>query len=394
MTRYRLLTGLLFALVLLISPAVRAEDHPAHGWLRWRGPSQMGVSNETNLPDVVSPDKPGEGNLLWTHDLPGRGTAVIARYSDGDRLFVMGYRGDGPDLLEALVCIDPETGKVIWERGYADFISDIIYDRYSIGAPTVDADTGNVYCLTSPGLLIALDRDGNEVWRHSMLEEYGRLTFPNGRTGCPIIDGNLVIVNAITSNWGKEGPAKNRFYAFDKRNGDLIWSSDPGVGPPFLKDSSFSTPYFEWRGGKRLFYALTGDGNVVCVNTLNGEPLWRYQMAVGGMNASPVVHGDTLVALHSSENVDDSGRGRMVAIKLNDVPANGLLTKEQELWRNDNVAMFTSSPVLVGDRVYQVSETGDLYCLDIATGEAFWKKKLGPEQLHASPLYADGKIYI
>ena len=54
------------------------------------------------------------------------------------------------------------------------------------------------------------------------MEEFARLTFPNGRTGGPCVDGHLVIIHAITANWGKQGPARDRFYAFDKDTGDLV----------------------------------------------------------------------------------------------------------------------------------------------------------------------------
>jgi outer membrane protein assembly factor BamB len=319
---------------------------------------------------------------------------VIARYDDGDRLYAVGYRGEGAELVELLVCLDAETGTLRWERAYADFLSDIIYNRYSIGAPGVDAETGNVYLLTSPGLLVCLDRDGGEVWRRSLLEEFGRLTFPNGRTGCPALDGDLVIVNAITSNWGREGPARNRFYAFDKRTGDLVWSSTPGVGPPYLKDSSFATPLFATVGRHRVFYAGTGCGNVVCVDARTGRPVWRYQLSVGGINSAVVPYRDTVIAIHGKENVDDSGRGRMVALRPGEVAPPAVLGAEHEVWRNNDVSMFTSSPVIAGDRVYQITLTGDLHAIDARTGAGLWHEKLGPDQLHASPLYADGKLYI
>lgn len=375
------------------APAVTA------GWLEWRGPDQIGVSHEKNLPDTVSAEAVGEGNLLWTFDLSGRGTPVVARYGDGDRLYAFGYRGEGPDLVEVLACLDPTTGRPLWQREFCDFISDIIYNRYSIGAASVDAETGNVYLQTSPGDLYCFDRDGTELWRHSLMEAFGRLTFPNGRTGSPTVEGNLVVVNAISTNWGREGPARNRFYAFDKRSGELVWSSTPGVGPPYLTDSSFATPLFADQGGLRVFYAGTGCGNVVCVNVRTGAPLWRYQMSVGGVNSAVVPFGDTIIAIHGKENVDDSGRGRMVALRPGDVGPKGpgqpgALGKEHEVWRNDQVSMFTSSPTIVGDRVYQVTITGDLHCIDAATGRDLWHKKLGPDQLHASPLYADGKLYI
>lgn len=378
-------------LLTLMAPGAFAAE-TVTGWLEWRGPHQNGTSGETGLPDTVGVEGDGK-NLLWTHDLAGRGTPVIARYEDGDRVYAVGYRGEGPDLVEVLVCLDADTGKLIWERAYADFISDIIYNRYSIGAPAVDAETGNVYLHTSPGLVIAFDRNGKELWQISMMETYGRLTFPNGRTGCPTLDGDLVIINAITTNWGREGPARNRFYAFDKHTGELVWSCNPGPGPPFLKDSSFSTPYFEDRDGQRLFYAGIGDGNVICANARTGEPVWRYQMSVGGINSSIVLHKDKAIAIHGKENIDDSGRGRMVALKLGAAPGT-VLSKDDEVWRNDAMSMFTSSPVVVNDEIYQVTIKGELYCVDANTGKTLWHHKLGPDQLHASPLYADGKLYI
>jgi hypothetical protein len=56
--------------------------------------------------------------------------------------------------------------------------------------------------------------------------------------------------------------------------------------------------------------------------------------------------------------------------------------------------MFTSSPVLAGDRVFQVTESGDLYCIDANNGKILWEKKLGTTQLHASPLFAEGRLYV
>ena len=49
-------------------------------------------------------------------------------------------------------------------------------------------------------------------------------SFPNGRTGGLFMDENLVIIHAITANWGKQGPARDRFYAFDKKTGKLVGS--------------------------------------------------------------------------------------------------------------------------------------------------------------------------
>jgi len=48
---------------------------------------------------------------------------------------------------------------------------------------------------------------------------------------------DLVITRGIMANWGAQGPAGDRFYAFDKKNGRTGVVIQPGDRP---KDNSFS----------------------------------------------------------------------------------------------------------------------------------------------------------
>ena len=125
-------------------------------------------------------------------------------------------RGKGPDLQEVLLCLNEADGKLQWEHAYNDYLSDTVYSRYTVGSPTVDPATGWVYLMTTNGGVKCFSPDGKIQWEYSLMERFGRLTFPNGRTGAPVIDGDLVIVRGVTSYWGKQGPARDRFYAFDK----------------------------------------------------------------------------------------------------------------------------------------------------------------------------------
>src|SRR5687768_18051452 len=70
------------------------------------------------------------------------------------------------------------------------------------------------------------------------------------------------------------GRARNRFYAFDKRTGELVWYSTPGIEPI---DSTFATPVYANLGNQRVIYQGTGCGHVVCINARTGEPVWRYR---------------------------------------------------------------------------------------------------------------------
>lgn len=315
----------------------------------------------------------------------------------GGRAYQFGYYGIGEELQEALVCFDARTGRVIWERRHSDFISDVVYNRYGVGAACVDPSTGKVFFQTSPGLLIGYDGDGNKLWERSLMEEFARLTFPNGRTGGPCVDGNLVIIHGITANWGKDGPARDRFYAFDKNTGDLVWSSTPGVTP---KDSSFSPLTFEdLADGRRVFYSGTGCGNVVCIDARTGQPLWRFQMSHGGVNSGVVLHDDKVIAIHGKENLDSSVIGRMVAIrKPSRLPRIGedqlVLGKDSEAWRNSSMEAFTSSPIYREGKIYVTIKRGELACIDADSGKEAWILKLAPDQVHASPTWADGKLYV
>ncbi|HEY5910030.1 MAG TPA: PQQ-binding-like beta-propeller repeat protein [Verrucomicrobiae bacterium] len=372
---------------LWLAPGFAALPSPAgvRGWLSWRGPEQTGVSRETGLPDRVS-----VSTALWVADYPGQSAPVLA----GGRLYALGYLGQGPDLQEGVTCFDAETGKKLWQHLYNDYLSDTIYLRYATASPAIDPETANVYFQGTQGILAAFTADGQPLWHHSLMEEFGRLTFPNSRTASPAIDGDLVITRGITANWGAQGPAADRFYAFDKKTGDLVWASSPGAQP---KDNSFSHPQFGWYHGRPVFFAAIGDGSIACVNARTGEPLWRVPLFRAGINATVLVHDNNkVIAIYGTPYE----LGQMVALKMPDVlPAGGaaapavLERKGLELWADD-ISSSTSSPILVGDTIFAVAEKGDLFAVDANTGSIKWKRKLGIEQRNSCPLFADGKLYV
>lgn len=358
---------------------------PVQGWLSWRGPEQTGVSRETGLPAKIAKE-----DALWVADYPGQSAQVVAN----GRVYAMVYRGEGADLQEGVACFDAETGKLLWERLFNDYLSDTIYTRYATASPTICPETGNVYVQGTQGLLSAFTPDGQLLWQRPLMEEFGRLTFPNGRTATPVVDQDLVITRGITANWGAQGPARDRFYAFDKRTGDLVWASTPGGLP---KDSSFSHPQLGWFKGKRVFWVAGADGSVMCVNARTGDPLWRVELFRAGINATVLVHNnDKIVAIFGTPY----DVGQMVAMKMPDVlpetPAEGPVVLDRQslqLWAVD-LSSSTSSPILAGDRIYTVAEKGDLCAIDVNTGEIKWKMKLGIEQRNSCPLYADGRLYV
>lgn len=362
----------------------------ANDWLNWRGPYQTGVSAEHYKNGKLS-ETPA-----WTYDAKSRGCPVVC---DG-KVFAFGYRGEKEELIELLTCLDEKSGKKLWEVEIKDYISDTVYNRYAIGSPTVDKEAKRVYLLTAYGVFGCWDFEGKEVFRHSLMEKLGRMTFPNSKVGSPVIEGDLVIVRGITANWGADGPAADRFYGFDKMTGELVWASTPGETPP--QDSSFSTPIVVTLDGKRVFFAATGCGNFVAVNALNGKPLWRHKFAKAGANATVVLHKDTAICIHGDENVDTADKGRMLCVKVpqkfgpEQIVRDNAINKEEwlanEVWRQP-FSSGSGSPIIVGDKVVQITDTGSVLCVDAAKGDLVWEAKVSNGNTHSSPVYADGLVY-
>ncbi|MFZ2278470.1 MAG: PQQ-binding-like beta-propeller repeat protein [Prosthecobacter sp.] len=376
--------GCLFAATLALTGISQAND-----WTNWRGPLQNGVSLEHYTKAGKLNEKP-----TWSADIRSRGTPVVV---DG-KVILWGYKGETTDLIELITCMDAKTGKKLWQHEIPDYLSDSIYNRYSIGAPTVDPETKRIYLVSNAGNFLCYELDGTKVFEIPLMEDFGRMTFPNSRVGSPVIEGEFVIIHFIFSNWGADGPAADRVYGFDKKTGELAWWTLPGVSPPV--DSSFSTPVLETRDGKRVAYFTTGCGHVVCVNTHNGKPYWKMPICKNGVNPSVVLHKGNLIAIHGDENVDNSEKGRMICIKLPEKltapvpPAQEATTLEPgvEVWRNP-IGATSSSPVLVGDVIYQLTDGAELYAIDANTGTDLWKLKLSNANLHSSPLYVDGLLY-
>ena len=145
--------------------AAAATAAPVEGWLHMRGPLQTGVSLEKHLPDNILTE-----DALWTADLPGRSTPTVAN----GRIFVVGHLGEGADLQEGVFCFDADTGEKLWEHKFNDFLSDIIYTRYSASSPTIDPETGNLFFQGTQGLFASFTPDGKMLWHHSLMEALGR----------------------------------------------------------------------------------------------------------------------------------------------------------------------------------------------------------------------------
>jgi outer membrane protein assembly factor BamB len=349
-------------------------------WSEWRGPLRSGVSVEKDLPTSWSPQ--GE-NLAWKAPYGGRSTPIVM----GDRVFLLNTVGQDATLQERVVCLDADTGKLIWEHRYNVFLSDVPPHRAAWSSPSGDPATGNIYVFGVGGSLIAFSYDGKVLWERFLGEDFGLVTTHGGRTVSPLIDGDLVIVSGINSGWGPTARGAQRFFAFDKKTGDTVWVSTPG-GRPF--DTTYAAPVLATINGMRLFIAGGGDGAIHALKVATGEPVWRFAMSKRGINTGVALNGNTVYVSHGEENLDTSEMGLIAAI---DGASKGEIKLDQMKWSLKGSLAGYSSPVIDGDRLLQIDNAANLLALDAVTGRELWKHNLGTIQ-KASLVYADGKFYV
>jgi outer membrane protein assembly factor BamB len=369
------LAGIALALGLSAIASLNASD-----WPEWRGPGRDGRSTETNLPSKWSPA--GE-SLAWRIPIGSRSSPVAF----GNRLYINSPVGDLTNTQERLVALDAESGKVLWERRFSQYLSDVPQHRASWASPAVDPETGNIYVFTIAAQLICLAPDGKILWDRSLPDEYGAVTTHGGRTTSPIVDGDKVILNALVLAWGDLNRTGNRYFAFDKKTGQTVWIASPQARH---YDTNYSTPIVATIDGVRAMIVGGTDGVYHALKVNTGEKLWSIEVSKRAILNSALFKDNVAYITHGEENMDTTEMGMIAAV---DATRTGVLAKDAFKWVTHGFLPSFASPVMDEERLYTVDNSAIVAAFDLKTGARLWEKSLGTLQ-KGSPLLADGKLYV
>jgi outer membrane protein assembly factor BamB len=353
----------------------------AADWPEWRGPSRDGRSAETNLPSRWSPQ--GD-NLAWRIPIGSRSAPVAF----GNRIYINSPTPGNPAMTqERLMAIDAESGKVVWERRFNLFLSDVPQHRASWASPAVDPETGNVYLFTVAAQLVCVSPDGRVVWDRSLTDEYGAVTTHGGRTTSPIIEGDKVILNTLVLAWGDLNRPGNRYFAFDKKSGQTMWISSPQSRH---YDTNYSTPIVVDINGTRALIVGGTDGVYHALKVNTGEKIWSVEVSKRAILNSAVFRDNVVYITHGEENIDTTEMGMVAAV---DATKTGVLAADAFKWRTRGFLPTFASPVMDADRLYTMDNSAIVGAFDLTSGKALWEKTLGTLQ-KGSPVLADGKLYV
>ncbi len=355
------------ALLLVLSGVVVAGN-----WPQWRGPFLNGTSDERNLPVKWSATE----NVAWKLALPGRSGATPIIW--GDRVFLNVAEGDELSLW----CVDKRLGTVAWKRPLGG--GNMSMRKHNMSSPSPVTDGKSVYVMTGTGILKGFDFAGRELWTRDIQKDYGRFGLNWGYASSPLLDDDALYVQVLH---GMKTDEPSYVLRINKTTGKTVWKVERPTDAIQESPDAYTTPAL-LRYGKTTEIVITGGDVVTGHDPATGKEIWRAH----GLNperapfyrivASPIV-ADGIVYAPT----------RMKPLLAFRAGGRGDITTSHLLWSSQ--AADVPTPVTDGKYFYIVHDKGIVWCLDAKTGkEVYGPVRLKPGTYSASPVLADGKIYV
>jgi outer membrane protein assembly factor BamB len=355
--------------VLALSGVVSAN------WPAWRGPGADGVSAEKNLPVSWSPTQ----NIAWKLALPQWSGATPIIWDD--IIFLNVAEADLANL--SLWAVNRRTGQPIWKKHLS--IGNNKQRKQNMSSPSPVTDGKTVWVVTGTGFIRAFDFSGRELWMRDIQKDYGRFGLNWGYANSPLLlEGDLIV--PVLHGMKTDDPSY--ILRIDGATGATKWKVERPNRAIRESPDSYITPALVRVGG-RSEIVINGADVVTGHDPATGQELWRAD----GLNpqndpayrivASPVAHGDIVVA--------PTRERPMLILKAG---GRGDVTTSHKLWEFNN-GPDVPTPVTDGTHLYVITDRGVVYCLELRTGKPIYgPQRLAPGTYSASPVLADGKIYI
>jgi outer membrane protein assembly factor BamB len=348
----------------------------ANNWPQWRGPSLDGVSTEKGLPTTWS----ATDNVAWKVPLPAFSGSTPVIWDDLVFLNVATERRTGSLELWA---IDRNKRAVIWKRPLSG--GNRIGNKQNMSSPSPVTDGRFVWVMTGTGILKAFDIAGQELWTRDIQKDYGPFGIQFGYASSPLLDGSALYLQVLH---GMNTDDPSYVLRIDKMTGKTVWRVERPTDAVVESPDSYTTPALLRRGAETQI-VITGGDVVTGHDSASGKEVWRADV-LNPQNrdnyriiSSPVVAGELIIA--------PSRINPLVALRAG---GTGDISKTHVAWtfhRGPDVP----SPVSDGTYLYLVSESGVVYCLELATGKLVYGPSRIPNDFYSSsPVLADGKIYI
>ncbi len=353
------------------SELVLAED-----WWQFRGPN----SGQITASQVPTQWGHSSQATVWSTPIPGKGwsSPIVV----GDRIWLtsaeevaigtkeaaeklatlpFGSRDivvDGAVTLFAIE-LNAETGEILRRIDLFEKKSPPpLHAMNSYASPTPVTNGKRIVChFGSLGTACIDIASGKIPWKRELAVE--ELT--GGGASPVLLDSTLF--------FACDGADQQYLIALDELSGETKWKvSRPEINP--VDDSqrrAFSTPLIVNSNGRKQVISLAAQW-LVSYNPEDGGEWWRAKVGSGySLVPTPVFDRDRVFVCTGFSQPE------MVAVST---LGSGDITDSGILWRYSRQVPEISSPVVVGDEIYFVSD-GIATCLDAASGTQVWQHRLG-----------------
>ncbi|WP_425398908.1 PQQ-binding-like beta-propeller repeat protein [Aeoliella sp.] len=379
----------------------------ANDWRGFRGPEGSSATSTDAQPPDSFDIETGE-NVTWQAKLPGRGVSgpVVA----GGKVLVTASSGVNRDRLH-VVAIDDESGEQLWHRQFWATGRTLCHPSSANAAPTPATDGERVFAFYSSNDLACFDLDGNMQWFRGLVLDHPGLGNDVGMASSPVVAGDVVVVQC-------DCQANSFAAAYDCKTGEERWSIQRPASANWASPVAMDVVVEGQKVPAVLFQSREG---LVAHAADDGRQLWKYGMscsaipsASGGDGVVYVPGGGGLSAIATS--ADHEGERRLwndSSLKCGNaspiVSRAGLLVlssagvlncvspdDQEPIWRKKRLGgRFWATPVVAGERLYALSDAGEVIIVDISQGEVLNKCTLGQDQeTLGSPAVAGGALYL
>lgn len=358
-------------------------------WPGFRGGHHDGIAAASKPPTEWASDN----NLLWSVELPGPGSSspIVA----GGRVWVYSYSGygayldDGGDrskLVHHLSCYSATDGKALWSKAVPGPLEQdarrIQISQHGFASPTPILDGERIYCYFGRAGVVAFDLDGKQLWQtdlghpdpdapvatNQIVQDGKVIPLRWGSAASPVLFDDLVIVNSSEES--------NSIRALRQEDGELVWQHESAN-----LEGTAVTPVVLGEGDDAVLVITLG-GAIWGMAPRTGKMLWQIETKTGGGMSSLPVADDELAYVFGGDDVSYAVKWRRDA------------EEPRVVWESKSVAI--PSPLLHDGKLLAVRSSGFGLWLEPSTGEVKHEARLDgrTSQVYASPVIADGRIYV
>ena len=344
------------ALIYTTAAVIAAISSAQADWRQFRGPNGSGYVAGEKLPETLDAKK----NVAWKLELPGKG--LSSPIVIGDKVIITASSGSKQERLHVF-CYSAKDGATIWERQFFSTGRTMCHSKTSVAPPSPVSDGTHILAFYSSNDLFCLDLDGNVQWLRGLTDDYPNASNSLGMSSSPIIAGGTAIVQV-------ENDSESFAAGIDLKTGKNLWKKQRA------KKANWTSPLVVKGADGEELAALQSSTGVDFVMPVTGEVVWSY-----GEGASTI----------PSSAVGDDG--------VVYIPSNGLTAVKpgadktaEVLWQSGSMRPGTASPLVLGDRVFVINNSGVLNCVNTKDGERLWRIRL-KGAYGGSPIANDTHLY-